>query len=259
MPWPVETLKSWQDLDRIVGWALEGTPLKIGYLHRGQSDASWPLTSSLARLIRPGLSAVNALELEADLLRIFKSQAHIHVRAEFLPPEDRILEWWQVMQHYGAPTRMIVWTASPFVAAYFAVVEHWDRDGAIWTVHPATLQRVADEALKQPVAEVVQSEMAPATVVPLPMLRNSDRTVAQQGAFTIAAHILGEQEALIETASAPRHKKSFVYTKFVVPKELKPQILKRLRIMNVSAAALFPGHDGLGRSLSELARLGSLG
>ena len=23
MPWPVETLKSWQDLDRIVGWALE--------------------------------------------------------------------------------------------------------------------------------------------------------------------------------------------------------------------------------------------
>jgi hypothetical protein len=258
MAWPTQTVKNWQQFEELVSSrGFGGNPLKVGFLHRGQSNSAWALKTSLGRTLKAGIVVVDALSLENDLVRLFRSQAHIHLRAEFLPDGDDVLEWWQVMQHYGAPTRLLDWTASAFVAAYFAVVENWETDGAIWTVHPMTLHNAAAKLLKAPLEQVVQQANAPSAVMPMSMARHSDRTVAQQGAFTIALHVLGDQEALIDTVAAPEEKEGFTYCKFVIPKSLKPEFLKRLHSMNVSAASLFPGHDGLGRSLSELARLGA--
>jgi len=260
MPWPTETLKSWQEFEESLGGKDLGNPLKLRYLHRGQSNSAWSLRTALGRTLKAGISVADALAIERDLVRIFRSQAHIHLRSEFLPRGDDVLEWWQVMQHYGAPTRMLDWTSSSFVAAYFAVVDSWDVDGAIWTVHPLTLHRAATPLLKgNALANVIERADAPGLVLPVTTRRHSDRTVAQQGAFTIAANVLGDQDSLIDAASAPHQKEdSFVYGKFIIPKTIKPEFLHRLHAMNVSAAALFPGHDGLGRSLSERARLGSL-
>ena len=42
------------------------------------------------------------------------------------------------MQHYGAPTRLLDWTLSPWVAAYFAVSDLQD-DGEIWAFNQAQL------------------------------------------------------------------------------------------------------------------------
>jgi hypothetical protein len=36
-----------------------------------------------------------------------------------------------VLRHYGAPTRLLDWSLSPYVAAYFAVSEG-DRNGELW-------------------------------------------------------------------------------------------------------------------------------
>jgi len=50
---------------------------------------------------------------------------------------DDVLYWWVVMQSYGAPTRLLGWSWSPYVAACFAVEKGWSQDedkaeGAIW-------------------------------------------------------------------------------------------------------------------------------
>lgn len=102
---------------------------------RGQSRRDWPLVSSLTRLIREPVDDREVLDIEERLVESFAKTAHLYLPASLAEIEiyDKPT-WWIVMQHYGAPTRLLDWTGSPFVAAYFAVEDrrHWDADGSIW-------------------------------------------------------------------------------------------------------------------------------
>lgn len=58
-------------------------------------------------------------KVEAGLLRQFKRQCHHHTSQT---PEPRdTMEWLALMQHYGAPTRLLDWPYSFYAAVFFAV------------------------------------------------------------------------------------------------------------------------------------------
>jgi hypothetical protein len=60
------------------------------------------------------------------------------------------------------------------------------------------------------------------------------------------------QDHVCIAAKVPTHVK-----KIVIPHKEKPRFLAELRRMNITAAALVPGVDGLGRSIAELTSLGT--
>jgi hypothetical protein len=62
----------------------------------------------------------------------FRQDAHRGLAPFVVPSNDYVLNWWPLMRHYGAPTRLLDWSLSPYVALYFAVEEPWDEDGALW-------------------------------------------------------------------------------------------------------------------------------
>ena len=53
-----------------------------------------------------------------------------------LPVDGETDEWLALMRHHGAPTRLLDFTYSPYVAAYFAFEDAEPRDSvAIWAVN----------------------------------------------------------------------------------------------------------------------------
>src|SRR5438270_13891677 len=73
---------------------------------RGERDERWPLYSSLSRYLMNFKVDKRAWpDQEARIIRVFKRNAHQFVQQ---PPEtDDDVQWLALMQHHGAPARLI--------------------------------------------------------------------------------------------------------------------------------------------------------
>src|SRR4051794_8101362 len=116
---------NWEDATRIgratTRWAF-----------RGHSSAEWPLVTSLERLSLLGGTPPGFLgNTEFWILHEFRRRAHILLPSA--PAPECHLEWLALIQHYGGPTRLLDFTHSFYVAAFFAV-ENAVADAAIWGV-----------------------------------------------------------------------------------------------------------------------------
>jgi FRG domain-containing protein len=273
----VVTIPSWRAFLTLVTRMEDGSsPHRRGFFCRGQ-ERDWPLRPSLLRPAKQtGLSAEMFVELEERLLDEFKERAYGQLPAEFLPTTSvEIVNWWMLMQHYGAPTRLLDWTASPFVAAYFAVAQsaaaatRTDEAGVVWMVQAgrlvqltgaAGLSSLPDNLFDQ--RKVLSDPKASPGLTFLQRSRLTDRMIAQQTYFSISSSPLTDHDELIRQAMAPELARlspgtqaDVTVLKLLIPADLKMEFLRRLRAMNITSSALFPGIDGLGRSLGELARL----
>jgi len=93
---------------------------------RGQLSSKWNLHSSLDRAVEvTGKGPTSSFTTHTDravtedrLLFRFKQQAHRYL--QYLPDDEDLISWLALMQHHGVPTRLLDWTRSPYVAAYFA-------------------------------------------------------------------------------------------------------------------------------------------
>ena len=164
------------------------------------------------------------------------------------------------MQHFGAPTRLLDWTASLFVALYFAARGHRSDDGAVYLVHVSTLNAAMHEAygkaaeLGTATDDRFTDAAAPETVhlverkTALPR-----RMTVQQGGFMLCENIHGDIESILaERIEVVADEAKELHRKLIVPAALKPEIMRRLREMNVTRATLFPDLDGVGGSLNEM-------
>ncbi len=102
------------------------------WIFRGQKDSSWGLEPSLERVMRDFKKPLSEMRpFEDRLLGQFKRDFHRY--SQYLPEDRDKLEWLTLMQHHGAPTRLLDWTYSFYVALFFAVESTpEDQTCAIW-------------------------------------------------------------------------------------------------------------------------------
>ena len=251
---------SWEDFTGVVERLDVGHPLKTLYAFRGQAEARWDLEPPLLRIFRGlNLSEKEALEVEQQCLMEFKSQAHLHISPNVLSTTPDTVSWWTIMQHHGAPTRLLDWCQSMYVAAYFAVTGYRDSPGAVWLAHVHTVERVMKERHGEPEFPKSEEENkarflqagAPHALLFGGRLHKTDRMVAQQGFCTVCRNILGNHGEILRDVF-PKQTGRELFRKFIIPANLKNHFLRKLESMNITANALFPGLDGLGRSIGEL-------
>lgn len=264
LEWNDVRVTSWQEFFEALEPTLDAYRIPPTYVFRGQADASWSLVPSLRRRMRGIQNCAYALEIERLLEDEFKAQASLFPEIggfwPFLLATPRT-ELWAYMQHHSCATRLLDWTASAFVAAYFAVDQLPDTDGAVFVVAPAALEQYVQE--RNPSAiEVRDDELvnpaAPSRVVfTWPQLR-SRRAVAQQGHFSVSTKILeAHDQSILEACGAVSAQRpgEIISRKIIIKAGLKLVILQQLRAMNIAPHALFPTLDGLGKSLSDLVTL----
>lgn len=120
--------------DLTAPWFTERT---WGPWFRGQRQASWDLIPSLYRFDPPWDRSIRVLEDEI--------RQEFEVRAPSLTSERprNMWEWYALMQHCGAPTRLLDWTEGALIALYFAVRDKpiEATDAAVWVLDPWELNR----------------------------------------------------------------------------------------------------------------------
>jgi hypothetical protein len=110
--------------------------------YRGHRDATWSVTPALWRDSPLGRYTVAD---ERNFTHRFRTRAAI--RYPSTPSYDDHPGWLSLMQHYGLPTRLLDWSRSPLVAAYFALEAYLgidppeSIDAAIWVLSPHQLNR----------------------------------------------------------------------------------------------------------------------
>ncbi len=214
---------------------------------RGERDERWPLYSSLSRYLRNfGIAPQVWPEQERRILRIFKRKAH-----QFLdkPPElDDDFQWLALMQHHGAPTRLIDFTWSPYVAAFFAL-ERTIGDAVVWAINPARVN-----SSRAPEAGRMDPRL-PGNFQRFYLKGNrrfiwmgephtmNQRLIAQSGTFAVPGVLDVPVEEILSDGES-------IMAKFVIAHAVRETAMRELYRMNITFATLFPDLDGLARSMA---------
>lgn len=226
------------------------------WLFRGQADARWPLVSSLTRYLTTyGLKDRTAdwPALEARILRVFKRKAHLLL--SHVPRDDDDFQWLAIMQHHGAPTRLLDFTWSPWVAAFFALERSVAEKAAVWAIHPKQVRDtyasdandVSEYDLRQrsAYAEMYLHNQKSFVWQGEPMVVNQ-RLNLQQGTFLVPSRLDVTLENLVDADET-----SDRIVRFVLDvARLRNDAMAMLYDSNITRATLFPDLDGLATSLA---------
>jgi hypothetical protein len=246
-------LASWDAFLKIITDSLYSN-----WAFRGQRKELWPLNSALSRYFRSFHIDTRAWpDQERRILRVFKRKAHQFLGQPPAPDDD--FQWLALMQHHGAPTRLLDFTWSPYVAAFFAL-ERATGDAAVWALNPADIsagdmrrpskssKRAAptvDPRLKGNFARYFLKGDREFIWLGEPDVMNR-RLIAQSGTFVLPGVLDRPMEEIARQYRDPKN----MLAKFILPAgKLRETGLRELYRMNITYATLFPDLDGLARSL----------
>jgi hypothetical protein len=203
----------------------------------------------------------------------------LHHYSQHIPERHDIAEWLSLMQHYGAPTRLLDWTYSPYVAIYFAVEKPREDACSLWAMESVrytsdyTIPRVGKddveayfnnevlpkltelpEEIKQPQYSLFQflfnnPHQGIFLVNPFKL---SERSTIQQSVHLMAGDITQPFESNLE--SHGHNHDHLIKLEIKLDSSKRKEFLLNLHRMNISRATLFPGLQGFAESLKT--RLG---
>ena len=126
--WPTTVLFSTEEVFEVLA-DLRGKR----WLSRGQSCRYGGLVPSIDRDGRKTLTRLDKLMLERKSIDLFRSIARFFAGQGEQGALTSDVFALMVLRHYGVPTRLLDWSRSPYVAAFFAAQRNETKDGEIWT------------------------------------------------------------------------------------------------------------------------------
>ena len=237
---------SWRDLKTFIDELRSGAE----FIWRGHSDAQWELSSSLYRYFE-------SQRIPPDSRRDLEDAAI----AQFTGPQldqggggstrsGNTMSLLVEMQHHGCPTRLMDWTWSPYIAAYFVLPDMADQ-GTLYALNITEYQQFV--APKLPLDDYDLGLLptlpdriflrflgAPDLGFPIPITEraSSGRSAEQQSIFLLDLNIATTTERVLATLPVN------VLWKLDFPRTIRPHVHSDLLEMNIDGQHLFGGTHG---------------
>jgi hypothetical protein len=228
-------------------------------IYRGASDADAPLLTSLDRL--GGTEPPHAkADLEEHILRNYVRYSRPYLGREGIDDWEHLIS----AQHHGVPTRLLDWTYSPLVAAFFATRPLLpERDRVVWRldwmqVHekfgfPALAMLTSDldamfgmEGHFTPWRLFARSPDEPPFACLLEPPSLDQRIVVQAAAFTLCSD---KTRAFDEFLA--RQGLASALMRFVIPAAEVGRLRDQLDLVGVDERRLFPDLDGVADAIQR--------
>lgn len=236
-----------------------------GFVFRGQANASWPLTSSLERLLEPvwNKDDFDFKKFEDFTLKRFMGKFHLYSNDSINHASK--LEALALMQHYGAPTRLVDFTESPYLALYFAMETYnplAGNDFALYAIDCTALMKRSLEKLKEfdnkfnhdlgslennkdaVFDEIIDRFTLELLWVSEPKIINR-RLDLQAGTFLTSIN----RRTRIEDAIENPIYSDIEMVKYRIPSALYENVYALLRQANITSKSIYGDLEGLGRSV----------
>lgn len=250
------TIRSWEDFLNLPHLSEDE------WIYRGQSN-DWALKTSLERSCQDtGIALEHAPSIEKALIDNFRRRYDGSDRQFVI---DDTLYCLALMQHHGAPTRLLDWTYSPYIALYFAIEDGGDNS-VIWCMNQNWWMRkaraiVGSDRFEQRINYTTRND---SSFIPLYMTKQpfkmvylenpyffNSRLNIQQGVFLCTGDVTASYEenllALEECCSSDSVIKIWCH----MTMDRKLEALKELHRMNIHRESLFPGLDGFAQALAH--------
>ncbi len=267
-PKPLESVEEYLGVVRRIRdeWADDNKFWKPWF--RGQPCESWDLKP---RLYRTDKKLEEVLRDEEEFRNEFQRRGLQLVSDEGIPKTE--FEWYFLMQHYGAPTRLLDWTDGALMGLFFGVEHRFSKhnpdrkkDAAVWILDPDWLNEqtttkkddiegvalpewpITKEYLPEKFEDEKLRRKYPLAVDPTHVAR---RLAVQRSRFTIHGSIFNGLEEV-----ASRGKNSRLRKIVIARKSIKP-IRKDLETCGISVTTLFPDLAGMGLELRRLWKTGA--
>jgi len=271
----IVTLKSIEDLHLLAG--------RLGFhVFRGQAKDCDPKPRLMRVFSALGIERGNYWNRERQMFREFRSRISLYSSA-VSKPASRIDEC-SLLQHYGAPTRLLDFSKSLYVATFFSVEDvEAKSDSVVWCLNKMKIlddaipredvcpsdgneQAIQYEEMRKLADSILNSEYGERKSTPFLLIEpweKNERISRQQGIFlfqpsfdlnfmdwvkSIEENSGDPVEVNAESLNKANHDENVV--KIRIPKDFRMSILANLRKMNINQETLFPGIEGFCRSLT---------
>ena len=275
-----------------------GNPLWEGKMQfwafRGHSDDSYKLIPTALRAapdmaqlgythnIKVGVQTTNKKQIDAEFQRIHEfywltdsqglnipgdsyllrtpagwRELKKKIQADGWPLDD-LLPLLAIAQHYSVPTRLLDWSDSPLVAAFFAARKTAEKPtGSHLSVWALNLDWIINEAFPGGSSKTIKK--MPVYIITAPRATNPNLH-AQGGVFTTENLVKNDFYRKVSVRSV----NTLVEKKWKATKSAKPVMVhitlpvgeasKLIRLLNqvqINSATLFPGYQGVAEALYE--------
>jgi hypothetical protein len=212
---------------------------------RGQADIAWELIPSISRIKNPKKSGniehFDWEELEEYLLEEFEKQATPFM--DFKPAN----KWESLVhaQHHGLPTTLLDWTSNPLKALFFSV-EDTSKDNIDGVVYACDIKNYS------PTTKHTELAFQEERINCFQTSHLNNRIIAQEGCFSAYPLPQGfESFKSLKQHMEDGNSGLWIEHVITIPKNNKAYIRKELRKLGITHQSLFPGLDGIAKSIAN--------